>query len=66
MLKPDATKSSVFSLMSTATAITVKRNMAKKKVVRNFLSMYQSSFFTVRSLSHSVSNSIMRCASKVK
>ena len=31
--------------MSTATAITVNRKIAKKKVVRNFLSMYQSSFF---------------------
>jgi hypothetical protein len=25
--------------------MTAKRNIAKKKVVRNFLSMYQSSFF---------------------
>jgi hypothetical protein len=41
----DFTKSSVFSLTSTTTAITVNRNMAKKKVVRNFLSMYQSIFF---------------------
>jgi hypothetical protein len=41
----DFTKSSVFSLTSTTTAITVNRNMAKKNVVRNFLSMYQSIFF---------------------
>ena len=45
VLKPDPTKSSVFSLMSTATAITVKRNIEKKKVVKKFLSMYQSIFF---------------------
>jgi hypothetical protein len=43
--KPDLTKSSVFSLTSTTIAITAKRKMAKKKVVKNFFSMYQSSFF---------------------
>src|SRR6476619_2646764 len=44
-LRSEETKSSDFSLKSTATAITVKRNIEKKKVVRNFLSMYQSIFF---------------------
>lgn len=42
---PDFTKSSVFSLMSTTIAIMANRNMAKKKVVKNFFSMYQSIFF---------------------
>ena len=41
----DFTKSSVFSLTSTTTAITVNKNIAKKKVVKKFLSIYQSSFF---------------------
>src|SRR4030095_16960723 len=42
-VSPDFTKSSVFSLLSTATAISVNKNMQKKKVTKNFLSMYQSS-----------------------
>ena len=41
----ERTKSSVFSLTSTTTAMMVNRNMAKKKVVKNFFSMYQSIFF---------------------
>src|SRR4030095_3832116 len=45
VVRPDFTKSSVFSLLSTATAIMVNKNMQKKKVTKSFLSMYQSIFF---------------------
>src|SRR4029078_1869700 len=45
VVSPDFTKSSVFSLLSTATAMIVKRNMQKKKVTKSFFSMYQSIFF---------------------
>ena len=44
VLNPDFTKSSAFSLISITTVINVSNTMAKKKVVKNFLSMYQSSF----------------------
>ena len=43
VLRPVFTKSSVFSLLSTATAIAVNNSRQKKKVIRNFFSMYQSS-----------------------
>ena len=43
--RPVFTKSSAFSLLSTATATTVNSIMQKKKVTRNFRKMYQSSFF---------------------
>ena len=42
---PDRTKSSVFSLVSTATATIVNNNRQKKKVIMSFLNMYQSIFF---------------------
>ena len=42
VVRPDFTKSSVFSLLSTATAMNVNRNIQKKKVTKSFLSMYQS------------------------
>jgi hypothetical protein len=45
VVSPDFTKFSVCSLLSTAVAIRVKRIMQKKKVIRIFLSIYQSSFF---------------------
>src|SRR6476661_185027 len=45
---PVLTKSSVFSLLSTATAITVKESMQNRKVVKNLRSMYQSIFFIPR------------------
>jgi hypothetical protein len=45
VVRPDFTKSSVFSLLSTATAMMVNRNMQKKKVTKSFFSMYQSIFF---------------------
>src|SRR4051794_20687816 len=47
VLSPDFTKSSVCSLLSTATAITVNRSMQKMKVTKNFFSMYQSIFLII-------------------
>ena len=46
---PDFTKSSVFSLLSTATAMTVNKSMQKTNVVKNFFSMYQSIFVIIGS-----------------
>jgi hypothetical protein len=51
VLNPDFTKSSVFSLASTTTEIIVNRMIEKKNVPRNFLRIYQSSFFMIRRLS---------------
>ena len=45
IVRPDFTKSSVFSLTSIAMDIKANRNNEKKKVVSRFLNMYQSSFF---------------------
>ena len=45
---PDFTKSSAFSLVSIATAITEKINTINKVVVINFFNMYQSIFFIIR------------------
>src|SRR4051812_29952243 len=47
VLSPLFTKSSVFSLLSTATAITVKSSMQKINVVKNFLRIYQSIFLII-------------------
>jgi hypothetical protein len=46
--RPDFTKSSAFSLVSIATAITTKINTMKTAVEMNFFNMYQSSFFIIR------------------
>jgi hypothetical protein len=46
---PDFTKSSVFSLLSTAIAMTVNNSMQKTNVVKNFCSMYQSIFVIISS-----------------
>lgn len=43
--KPVFTKSSVFSLVSTATATTVNNSMQKIKEVSSFFNMYQSISF---------------------
>ena len=44
VVNPDFTKSSAFSLISITTVIKVSSTIAKKKVVKNFLRIYQSSF----------------------
>jgi hypothetical protein len=45
--KPDLTKSSAFSLVSIATAITEKINTINKVVEMKFFNMYQSIFFII-------------------
>jgi hypothetical protein len=45
---PDFTKSSAFSLVSIATAITQKINTMNTVVEMNFFNMYQSSFLIIR------------------
>ena len=44
-VRPDFTKSSVFSLISITIVINRNKKIEKKNVVRKFLSIYQSSFF---------------------
>ena len=50
LVKPERTKSSVFSLTSITTAMTAKKKMAKKNTAKNFFNMYQSSFFNAYNL----------------
>lgn len=45
---PDFTKSSAFSLVSIATAITEKISTINTVVEMNFLNMYQSIFFIIQ------------------